>query len=232
MEENMTEMTREQEQEARAMDEIREASNQQRRVHPGLLAWLAQRERLFGTNVRGDLQNAPERHPDVQLLKRLLPQSSFSLHVRLAWLCWRARQVRFFHPGSGSRTHVGSDVLTWAEALESADERDAIHEEAFAARAAYYQNRPSREEMREASDREEEAVALTLMHLPTSGRLPTVNIVPTVPPTTGDGKALQQGEISVQKEQERTEEKQLENLRGGKPVNAGVKVRGEKRNKK
>jgi hypothetical protein len=236
MAENVTEMTAEQEQEVRAMDEIREKLadlGNTRRIHPGLLAWLAQRERLFASNVRGDLQNAPERHPDVMLLKRLLPQSSFSLHVRLAWICWRARQVRFFHPEHGSRTHVGADVLTWAEALESADERDSVHDEAFAARAAYYSGpRPSREEQRAQSDAEEEAVALTLMRLPTSGRLPTVDIVPTVPPTIGDGKALQQQEISAQKEQERTEEKQLENLRDGKPVNAGVKVRAKNQNQK
>jgi hypothetical protein len=213
------------------MDEIREAQSN-RRMHPGLVAWLAQRERLFGTNVRGDLQNAPERHPDVQLLKRLFPQSSFGLHVRLAWLCWRARQVRFFHPGSGSRLHVGSDVLTWAEALESADERDSIHDEAFEARAAYYNNRPSIADQRAQSDAEEEAVALTLMRLPTSGRGPTVDVVPTVPPSIGDGKALQQQEISAAKEQERTEEKQLENLREGKPVNAGVKVRAKNQNQK
>lgn len=228
MAENITEMTAEQEQENRAMDEIREAQTN-RRMNPGLVAWLAERERLFGSNVRGDLQNAPERHPDVQLLKRLLPQSSVALHVRLAWLCWRARQVRFFHPGSGSRQHVGSDVLTWPEALESADERDSIHDEAFEARSAYYQNRPTLGEARERAQAEEEAVALTLMRLPTAGRGPAVDIVPTMPPTIGDGKALQQQEISAAKEQERTEEKRLENLRAGQPVNSGVKVRKAKK---
>lgn len=227
MSENVTQLTQEEEQEIRALDEIRErtADMGTRRLNPGLVAWLGQRERLFASNVRGDLQNAPERHPDVQLLKRLLPQSSISLHIRMAWLCWRARQVRFFHPDCGSRLHVGADVLTWPEALESADERDSIHDEAFAARTTYYNNRPSREEAREKANAEEEAVALSLMHLPTTGRGPAVDIVPTTPPTVGDGKALQQQEISAAKEQERTEEKQLKNLRQGKPVNAGVKVR-------
>lgn len=196
---NVTEMTAEQEQENRAMDEVREraAETGARRINPGLVAWLAQRERLFGTNVRGDLQNAPERHPDVLLLKRLFPQSSTALHVRLAWLCWRARQVRFFHPGSGSRLHVGSDVLTWAEALESADERDSIHDEAFAARVTYYAQRPSLADARSRSDAEEEAVAMTLMRLPTAGRGPAVDIVPTVPPTMGDGKAQEQANANL-----------------------------------
>lgn len=225
---NVTEMTREQEQEHNALSEIREAAAQnQRPMNLGLVSWLASRAALFASNVRGDLVSSPERHPDVIVLKRLMPQSSLDLHVRMAWLCWRARQVRFFHPARGSRTHVGSDVLTWEEALGSANQRDSTCDEAFEARACYYADRRpiARAEREQQREQEEEAVALTLMRLPTRGRGPAVDVVPTVPPTVGDGKALQQQEISAAKEQERTEEKQLQNLRDSKPVNAGVKVR-------
>jgi hypothetical protein len=206
--ETMTGLTAEQEQEARAADEIREQAaslGSNRRIHPGLMGWLAQRERLFASNVRGDLANAPERHPDVQLLKRLLPQSSFALHVRMAWLCWRARQVRFFSPDCGSRSHVGEDVMTWAEALESADERDSIHDAAFEARANYYANRPTREQQRDAARAEEEAVALTLMRLHTPARTSAdVDIAP-VADTGTHAEAVAQMEQARGTDPEETE---------------------------